>query len=244
MAINDCHKAGVMNDKIRQSSVNKTDFTPLTERLAEKFAAYRGGGGTAFASSSLQTQSVPLLHLIAKLWPEMPVYFVNTGFHFPETLEFRDTIIRELGVNIIDLKPLVPKIQQRGAGGALLYTHDPDRCCQFNKIQPLEAMIDRYDIWVNGVRRDQTAVRKQMPEEETLPNGSVRYHPMLDWTADMIETYIQLFNLPRHPLAPNATGSVGCEPCTTLDNAGRGARWDGLRKTECGLHTRLRGEKT
>lgn len=209
----------------------------ITGRIHE-FAA---NGMRLCATSSFQTQSIPLLHMLSLSQSSVPVFFINTGYHFPETLRYRDVLAERLKLDVRDLTPAVPKSEQRNAKGQLLYITDPDRCCYYNKTSPLAEVLAVFDVWISGVRRDQTEVRQTMKKEEPGINGVMRYHPLLDWDAEAVESYIERYGLPRHPLAPHVTGmSIGCEPCTDLAQAARNARWSGLRKTECGLHTDLR----
>ena len=195
-----------------------------------------------FASSSFQTHSIPLLHILSTSGVRVPVYFLNTGFHFPETLEFRNHIGKKLDLEIIAVSSPVEKIYQRTRDGQLMYATDPDRCCYFNKVLPLEPVLQNHDIWINGVRRDQTAFRNDLHEEENAAFDTVRFHPMLDWTNKMIWEYRTHYQLEPHPLEQSGYLSVGCVPCTrtyqeTIDN--RSGRWQGLKKTECGIHTEL-----
>lgn len=220
------------------------DFEQLTEEIREDLEGYKARGLKIFASSSLQTNSLPLLHIISRVAPETPVYFLNTGYHFPETLAFRQQVKELLGLNITDLFSAVPKYQQRDDAGRLLFTSDPDYCCYLNKIQPLEPILASHDVWISGVRGDQSKVRAQLKREEKAPNGVLRYHPMLGWTSKMVYDYIREHKLPKHPLEGEGYVSIGCEPCTRkidvdalLDD--RNGRWFGLNKTECGLHTQL-----
>lgn len=213
-------------------------LTGLIRRQIEK---YLGEGKRMFATSSFQTHSLPMLHILSRIEKSIPVYFINTGFHFPETVSFRDHVSAEFGLNLVDLQPLVSKSQQRDKGGNLFFTSDPDYCCFLNKVQPLEPVLARYDVWINGVRADQNANRKNMQAEQKTPQGTLRYHPMLQWTDRMIFEYIREHHLPRHPLEEKGYMSIGCEPCTRkadLENS-RDGRWFGLNKTECGLHTEL-----
>lgn len=194
-----------------------------------------------FASSSFQTHSLPLLHILSRIAPDMPVYFIQTGFHFPETLAFRDEVSRAFGLNLRSVESDVPKVQQRNSQGNFYFTSDPDYCCFLNKVQPMQPLLDRYDVWVNGVRADQNANRKSMKAVQQTPQGTLRYHPVLDWTKQEVWQYITLMKLPRHPLDAKGFISIGCEPCTakpSLDGEREG-RWAGQNKTECGLHTEL-----
>lgn len=203
-------------------------------------------GKQIFVSSSFQTQSIPLLHIISRIDRNIPVYFINTGYHFPETLIFREHIANQLGLNIIDLQSTVPKSHQRNEKGNLLYTSDPDYCCHINKVQPLEPILMTHDIWISGVRADQNSNRKNFKSIQEGPFDVSRYHPMLNWSGEDIKSYIDSHDLPRHPLEGEGYTSMGCMPCTRKANSEsldeREGRWMGLTKTECGLHTEWTGK--
>jgi phosphoadenosine phosphosulfate reductase len=212
------------------------------EAIIQQVQRYKAEGKKLFTSSSFQSHSLVLLHILSRVDRTIPVYFINTGFHFPETIRFRDYVTRLFGLNTLDLKSEVPKYLQRDAEGRLLFTSDPDHCCHLNKTQPMDAVLREYDVWINGVRADQSAVRAAMKVEQPAPYGKLRFHPMLDWTAKMIWQYQKEYNLPRHPLEEKGYVSIGCEPCTRRLDPNmqeREARWYGLKKAECGLHTDL-----
>ena len=139
--------------------MNKEAFIEYIER-------YKREGKKVFATSSFQTQSVPLLHLISEIDKNIPVFCLNTGYFFPETLAFRDELKETLGLNIIELFSSVPKSMQRDSTGRLLFTNDTDYCCHINKVEPLEPILYQYDIWISGVRGDQSAIRKAMNVEQ------------------------------------------------------------------------------
>jgi len=212
------------------------------EEIKKQIKKYGEEGKLMFTTSSFQTHSIPLLHILSRIDKSIPVYFINTGYHFPETIEFRDLITDMLDLNLVDLKPEIPKNLQKGDDGQLLFTSDPDHCCYLNKIQPLEKVLMHHDIWINGIRADQSAVRKAMKIEQEAPHDCTRFHPMLDWSSKDIFQYRKEFKLPEHPLESKGYLSVGCEPCTRKldpEMMEREARWYGLNKTECGLHTDL-----
>jgi len=212
------------------------------EEIERRIKLYKHQQKKIFATSSFQTQSVPLLHIISRIDKSIPIYFINTGYLFPETILYRDKLIEKLSLNVIDLKPQVPKILQRDAKGNLLFTSDPDYCCYLNKIQPLDAVLADHDVWINGVRADQSKVRAELYEEDFAPHNVIRFHPMLDWTKQMVYQYIREYNLPHHPLDEKGYVSIGCEPCTakiSLEEDERAGRWKGLKKNECGLNTDL-----
>lgn len=212
------------------------------EAIVQQLKGYQAAGKKLFTSSSFQSHSLVLLHILSRIDRTIPVYFINTGYHFPETVRFRDYVTELFGLNTIDLKPEVPKFMQRDAEGQLLFTSDPDHCCYLNKTQPMDGILKEYDVWINGVRADQSAVRAAMQIEQLAPYGKLRFHPMLDWTAKMIWQYQKEHKLPKHPLEEKGYVSIGCEPCTRRLDPNmqeREARWYGLKKVECGLHTEL-----
>jgi phosphoadenosine phosphosulfate reductase len=222
-------------------SIGDAEVDEQLEAISLAIADYRERGLTLFASSSFQSHSIPMLHIISKLAPDTPIYFINTGFHFPETVAFRDEITELLGLNLVDLKSNVPKYLQRDKSGQFYFTSDPDYCCFLNKTQPMDSVTEQFDVWINGIRADQNANRSRMKPEQETPSGKKRYHPMLYWNSRMIHAYKKHFNLPSHPLEEKGYFSVGCEPCTEkfdLEN-GRDGRWSGQKKTECGLHMDL-----
>jgi len=205
---------------------------------------YKERGLSLFSSSSFQTHSAVLLHLISRIDKSIPVYFLHTGFHFPETIMYKNQITELFGINTIELKSSTPKLMQVDEHGKFLFTSDPDYCCYLNKIQPLEPALDSFDVWINGVRADQNAIRATFNLEEKTNHKAFRFHPMLNWTNKMIYAYIREFDIPKHPLDEKGYLSVGCEPCTRKINPEfmldeRQARWYGMNKTECGLHTEL-----
>lgn len=216
------------------------DVSTLCQQTIAEIDRRIQAGESICASSSFQTQSAPLLHLLAQT-AGVTVYFLDTGFHFPETLAYRDEMARRLNLSVESLHPTTSKLQQRSADGRFLYADDPDYCCDLNKTAPMELAAGRHDVWITGVRGDQSAARRGLRTFMDGPNGVLRYHPMLDWTSDMIESYIDTHDLPRHPLDEAGFQSIGCAPCTAppADGTGRSGRWLGREKTECGLRLRL-----
>lgn len=225
-------------------TVSKVILSDIVEKqldfIEESLNRYKVEQRKIFVSSSFQTHSIPLLHIIASIDATIPVYFLNTGFHFPETLQFRDEIAALLGINVISVESSISKINQRDSKGRFFFCTNSDYCCHINKILPLEPALIEHDIWITGVRRDQNSNRKQMDYEADGPFQTMRFHPMLDWTSKMIWQYRKAYNLPEHPLEKEGYFSIGCAPCTqkTFGDE-RANRWAGQKKTECGLHTEL-----
>lgn len=211
------------------------------EEIIENLNKLKSEDKTLFVTSSFQTHSIPLVHIIARSGLDIPVYCLNTGFLFPETLTFKDQLATEFGIEIRSIFSDIPKIQQRDSQGNMLFTSDPDYCCHINKVKPTENLLKTHDVWVNGVRRDQNANRKTMKTFQPAGHEAIRFHPMLEWTGKDIFDYIKKHNLPRHPLDDAGYSSIGCEPCTrkAISDDPREARWFGMNKTECGLHTDL-----
>jgi phosphoadenosine phosphosulfate reductase len=215
-------------------------FAGIPDRIHERLGHYRDSGKSLFATSSFQTHSIPLLHILSEFDRDIPVYFLDTGFHFPETRIFRDRICELLKLNLLVVESPVPKIAQRDEHSAFLFTSDPDRCCYLNKVLPMEPILMQHDVWISGVRRDQTRHRKDLNAEEQGIHDTLRYHPLLDWTAKMIWEYRQAFDLPEHPLEAKGYLSIGCVPCTRKFQEQpdeRVGRWAGMSKEECGIHT-------
>jgi len=212
------------------------------EEIEKKINEYKQEGKKLFSTSSFQTHSLVMLHIISRIDNTIPVYFLNTGYHFPETVAFKDQIKKEFGLNIVETRSSMPRYMQKDQDGKLLFTSDPDHCCYINKTAPTEELLKTHNVWINGVRGDQSAIRKAMKVEQDAPFGSRRFHPMLDWNMKQIFQYIREYNLPRHPLDSKGYLSIGCEPCTRKldpEMQEREARWFGLNKVECGLHTDL-----
>ncbi|MEQ9307447.1 MAG: phosphoadenylyl-sulfate reductase, partial [Marinoscillum sp.] len=183
-------------------------------QIAEKLNQYKSEGKKLFTTSSFQTHSLVMLHILSRVDNTIPVYFLNTGYHFPETVAFKDQVGEQFGLKVIEIKSSMPRYMQRDESGKLLFTSDPDHCCYINKTAPTEELLKLHDVWINGVRGDQSATRKAMDTEQEAPYDTIRFHPMLDWNMKTIFAYIREHNLPRHPLDSKGYLSIGCEPCT------------------------------
>jgi phosphoadenosine phosphosulfate reductase len=210
--------------------------------IARQIEHYQSRQLKMFTTSSFQTHSIVLLHILSQIDKSIPVYFIHTGYHFPETLSYRDEIASLLDINLINVFAGTSKIHQLDTKGRLLYASDADLCCHLNKILPLEPILASNDVWINGVRADQGEVRKKFSVEEKAKFDVIRFHPMLDWTGKMIYDYLRQHKIPHHPLENSGYLSIGCEPCTRKWEQAmetRDGRWYGLKKSECGLNTDL-----
>jgi phosphoadenosine phosphosulfate reductase len=198
-------------------------------------------GARLMTTTAFGYSGMALLHMMQGVAPEIPVYFVNTGFHFKQTLEFRDYCIRELGYNIIDLAPAQPREEFLAEHGADIMKMQPDFCCARNKVAPLRQLLAqrRYDGWIAALRRDQAKTREGISILQPQPDGMIKIHPLAEWTKQDVWKYIREHDVPTHPLHDDGYMSIGCEPCTRAVASGedeRAGRWDGKDKIECGLH--------
>ena len=212
------------------------------DEIKGKIDSYLSQGKKIFTSSSFQTHSIPLLHIISRVDSSIPVYFLNTGYHFPETIDFKDQVAKLLNLNVVNLRPDTPKNMQLDPDGKVLFTSDPDHCCYLNKTQPMEQVLMLHDVWINGIRAEQNSYRGALKLEEKAKHNVIRFHPMIGWSNKDIFDYRKQYNLPEHPSESKGYFSIGCEPCTRkldLEMQEREARWYGLNKTECGLNTDL-----
>lgn len=207
--------------------------TMLKELLAEDDL------GTIAVVSSFGTESAVLLHLVAEASRDVPIIFVDTLKMFPETLDYRDTLIRTLGFT--DSRVVVPDPAALAAKDdkGLRWSYDPDGCCAIRKVEPLARAKEGLDIWISGRKAFQSVTRQNLPRFE-VEDGRLKINPLGDWTKDDLEAYFVEKDLPRHPLEAQGYLSIGCEPCTSKVMPGedpRAGRWRGWDKVECGIHT-------
>ena len=226
-------------------------FTPLEiEKLSEEFESRAPQEIIDWAvdafwpqvalSSSFQTQSVPLLHMVSQAKRDILVYFLDTGYHFWETLTFREKLASEWKLNVLDLyRDARWDVFVRGQVRTLPL-EDPNLCCFIHKVQPMQRGIKDMLAWISGIRRDQTAIRAQAKILEMQSDGLLKINPLLNWTKADVKKYMEEHRLPSHPLLEKGYRSVGCPPCTVaigLNDDERAGRWQGRGKVECGLHT-------
>lgn len=196
-------------------------------------------------ATSFQSSGLAILHQLRSIRPDVPVLFLNTGFHFPETLEFKDRIARMWNLNLVELRGEHGSAErQADIHGPELYRRDPDRCCHINKVLPLQKALEDYDGWISGLRRDQSPLRSATPivEAQMLPSGDeiLKIHPLARWSRAEVNSYVADNGIPTHPLLEKGFASIGCQPCTAAvgdEDAERDGRWNGISKTECGIHT-------
>ena len=214
-----------------------------TVQRAERRIGQALEGATApVVTCSMQLGGLVLLDLVRRFNPDVRVVFVDTGYHFPETLAFRNRVAVEWDLNLTIATPEFSVADHESQLG-LLYNSDPVRCCALRKVGPTESVLAEHDLWFAAVRRSQGASRIDLPVslDHRLSNGKTiqKLHPLADWTWADVEAYADQHDIPRHPLYEKGYSSIGCAPCTTptfgvADE--RTGRWDGTEMNECGLH--------
>jgi phosphoadenosine phosphosulfate reductase len=192
-------------------------------------------------TSSFQAEDVVLLHMVRDLLPHVPVLFLETGYHFPETIEYRDRIAAEWNLNLINIEPRESVAAQEAQFG-ILHQTAPDRCCALRKVGPLFEALGAYQTWVTGLRRQQSKSRAnlQLDEAFRLPNGATlrKLNPLAEWSTRDVWEYAAAHDIPLLPLYDLGYTSIGCAPCTSLPSDPsdpRSGRWSG-QKLECGIH--------
>ncbi|WP_038042515.1 phosphoadenylyl-sulfate reductase [Thermus tengchongensis] len=191
---------------------------------------------------SFQAEDVVVLHLLLEEKPEIPVLFLDTGYHFPEVYAYRDALKEKLGFQLVNLSPSLSREEQERLYGKL-YETDPTRCCQIRKVDPLFRALEDYDTWFTGLRREQSPTRAglQPVEEARLPGGHRlrKVSPLYDWTLKEVFAYLAVAEIPHLPLYDEGYLSIGCAPCTQKPlnpEDPRSGRWAGKGKLECGIH--------
>ena len=203
------------------------DFAARIARIYQDFAPDK-----VLVTSSFAATSAYFLHIISTIRPEQVIHFINTGYHFAETLAYRDYLTELFHLTVVDLQP--DEYQHNYSEQEKLYETDPDFCCSINKVQPLDNIKGNYDIWVSSLMGWQTDVRAELDIFEER-NGIIKFNPMIDVTRDERDAYIEEHQLPFHPLVAKGYSSIGCSHCP-VPGEGRKGRWAGKPKTECGLH--------
>jgi phosphoadenosine phosphosulfate reductase len=197
--------------------------------------------GTACLTCSFQAEDMVVLHLVRERLPNVPVLFLETGYHFDEVYRYRDEMTARYGLNLVNVMPERTVAEQESEFG-ILYQTQPDQCCKLRKVGPLFAALANYDIWFTGLRRAQSPTRANLQALDTfpLPSGKklLKVSPLADWSDKDVWTFAREHDIPLLPLYNAGYTSIGCEPCTALPgdpaNA-RSGRWAG-RKLECGIH--------
>ena len=197
--------------------------------------------GLACVTSSFQSEDIVVVHLIRAQKPDIPVLFLETGYHFPETLAYRDQMTKSWNLKLVNLESKQSVADQESQFGILNQTA-PDQCCKLRKVGPLFAGLEDYDQWFTGLRREQSPTRANLQPVEPfkLPSGKTldKISPVFDWTRKDVWEYMQQHQIPELSLYEQGYTSIGCAPCTALPTGedARSGRWQGKGKLECGIH--------
>lgn len=217
-------------ETIQIKKINKTLSSAHNDvRIAHILNKYRE---KVLITTSFGTTSALLIHMISRIRPNHPIHFINTGYLFPETMAYKDQLIERYGINVIDHVPdeekhLITKENK-------LWKSNPDLCCHYNKVEPLEKIKSEYTVWISGLIGYQNRYRSGL-EILQRRDDLHRYYPLIDWTAEMVDDYFESYGIPPHPLERFGFDSIGCTHCTKKGK-GRKGRWGDSDKTECGLH--------
>ena len=208
--------------------------------------AWQRFGKRAAIGTSFQGAGLVMIHLARKHNLEFPVFTLDTGLLFPETLELKKRLEDFFGFTIESLHPDLTLEQQETAVGPELWLRDPDLCCTMRKVQPLQGKLSELDCWITGLRRQQSDTRSAIGVvelyafDEGAGHDIVKLNPMANWSREQVWAYLKDNGIPYNPLHDQGYRSIGCKPCTRLaDNSRdeRAGRWTGFSKVECGIHT-------
>lgn len=193
-------------------------------------------------TSSFQTEDMVVLHLLREHLSNVPVIFLETGYHFKALVDYRDRLVEEWGLNLINAMPATTREEHESTRG-LLHIVQPTECCAIRKVEPLMRSLQPYTWWFTGLRREQSPTRANLKkiEDHKLPTGKMlkKVSVLADWSWAQVEEYAREHAIPRLALYDQGYTSIGCEPCTAIPDAGadpRSGRWGG-KKLECGIHT-------
>lgn len=214
---------------VNKEKINKSLSAKIVDaRVTQVFNSFND----VLMTSSFGTTSVVLLHIVSRIRPNCPIYFIDTGYHFEETITYKERLARLLNLNVINLTP--DSDRHKMTKQKQLWEKNPDKCCHINKVESLEQVKDQYKVWMSGLIGFQNQYRKNL-EIVAEKNEMIKFYPLIDWNSSLVEEYIEWHGLPQHPLKEKGFSSVGCTHCT-IPGSGREGRWGDKPKTECGLH--------
>lgn len=213
------------------------ELEEATAREIIAWAAETFGDRLAMTSSMADALMVDLVSAVV---PGIDVIFLDTGYHFAETIGTRDAVEASYDINLINVRPLRTVDEQDRELGPRLHGRNPGICCHLRKVEPLQRALEPYDAWLSGIRRDESATRRNTRVVEwNARKGMVKVNPIARWTQDDVDAYIDERGVLVNPLQFDGYPSIGCAPCTRRVEPGedpRAGRWAGTGKTECGIH--------
>ncbi len=227
---------------IHESPESAADHELLTAEALVEQVVREAAGAPICITSSFQTEDMVVLHMLRKHLPDVPVIFLETGYHFKELLVYRDRMTAEWGLNLINALPLTTLAEHEAQFG-LLHIVQPTQCCQIRKVEPLMRHLEPYDWWFTGLRREQSPTRAALKkvEDHKTPTGKrmKKVSVLADWKMAQVDAYAEAHAIPKLELYARGYTSIGCEPCTAIPDDPenpRAGRWGG-KKLECGIHT-------
>ncbi|GBC86579.1 Phosphoadenosine phosphosulfate reductase [bacterium HR12] len=231
------------------AELNERFETASAEEIL-RWALLESGIERIAIASAFQAEGTCVMHMASRIRPDIQVLFLNTGYHFAETLAFKEQLAERLGLTVTELVGRYTVEQQAERFGPRLYERDPDLCCELNKVQPMLEALRKLDAWITAFRRDSAPTRANAPildRYELEPGRPIlKINPVATWTRRDTWAYLREHGLPHNPLYDLGYASIGCAPCTRMRFPGepeRAGRWAGLAKWECGIHDReARGE--
>ena len=238
-----------MTELISRPAATEAELRALADQAEARFADRPAAEVLAWAGQTFGSQLVlassmadtHLVHLTQTVVPGVNVLFLDTGYHFAETIGTRDAVAAVYDVNLISVLPKQTVAEQDAEFGARLHDRDPERCCALRKVEPLERGLAPYTAWINGMRRVDAPTRKDIRVVDyDAKRGMVKISPIAAWTDADVEEYVEAHGVLVNPLFQDGYTSIGCAPCTRRVQPGedpRAGRWAGFSKTECGLHT-------
>lgn len=192
-------------------------------------------------SSGMGVEGMVLLDIASRITPNLRVFTIDTEFLFPETYDLIERVEKRYGIRIERLFSSLTPEQQEEVHGSALWARNPDQCCNLRKIEPLKKKLSTLRAWITAIRRDQTSHRASAKRVEWDSKfGLIKINPLVDWTSDMVWSYVKKHDVPYNALHDSNFPSIGCMHCTRAVKHGedpRAGRWAGANKTECGLHT-------
>lgn len=212
----------------------------LEEATAEEIMDWVEEHVSGSVAVTMSMQDTVLAELAEGRLSHAHLVFLDTGYHFPETLATRDAVTQRYQIPLENITPVLTREQQDATYGPNLYLHNPTACCRMRKVEPLARMLDGYSAWITGVRRADSALRAKTPVLDVDRTGRLKVNPIVTWTDTDLSNYIQQHDLIINPLTQQGYPSIGCATCTLPVAEGqdpRSGRWAGTTKTECGLHT-------
>jgi phosphoadenosine phosphosulfate reductase len=196
--------------------------------------------GDAFCITTSLADAV-LVDMASRIQTDVHVMFLDTGYHFEETLRTRSELVSRYPVHLVTAVPERTVTEQDAEHGPALFRRNPDLCCQLRKVNPLNEALSGYRAWASGIRRDETSSRRHVGVVDwDATRSMVKVNPLANWTQEQVQEYVVANDVLMNPLLYEGYPSIGCAPCTrpVLPGAdARSGRWVGRSKTECGLHT-------